>query len=76
MRELVEQFRAENRKEYAHIRDENIAVLRSISSNPRNKNSDRTAAIKELNHIMGYGSENLNINGKVDSDIEVVITGP
>lgn len=64
----------ENRKEYAHLRDENIAILRSIASDHNNRKGDRISAIKELDSIMGYAQQNVNLNGKVDSDIEVTIT--
>lgn len=69
----VEKFRAENRAEYPHMRDNNIALLSEIAVNG-DRNSDRIAAIKELNSMCGFNTTNVNLNGKVDSDIEVNIT--
>lgn len=70
---MIERFRAENRAEYPHMRDNNIAILSDIAA-MGSRDSDRISAIKELDSIMGYNSTNLNLNGKVDSDIEVTIT--
>ena len=70
---LIAQFREENRAKYPHMRDSNIAILTDIAVNG-NRNADRISAIKELNSIFGYNTQNLNINGKLDSEIEVNIT--
>ena len=72
---LIEQFRKENREKYSELRDDNIALLRDISTDDSAKKSDRVAAIKELNHIMGYGTQNVNVNGQIDNEIEINITG-
>ena len=56
-----------------HLRDTNIATLNDIALNGNNK--DKLAAIKELNSMCGFNTQNLNLNGKVDSEIEVIITG-
>lgn len=71
--EYIAQFRAENRKEYPQIRDNNIAILTEIAAEG-SRNSDRISAIKELDSIMGYNSTNINMNGRMDSEIEVNIT--
>lgn len=71
---LIEQFRAENRAEYPHMRDNNIAILADIAAGS-SSNRDKISAIKELDSIFGFNSTNLNIQGKVDSEIEVNITG-
>ena len=70
----MDEFRAENRAEYPHIRENNIAVLTNIIASSK-KDTDRISAIKTLNDMCGFNTQNLNVNGKVDSDIEVVITG-
>lgn len=58
---LVEQFRAENRAHYGEIRDENIAMLRDIASRPANRKTDRIAAMKELNSMLGLNQTNINV---------------
>lgn len=70
---LIEKFRAENRAEYPHMRDSNIAILTDIAVNGA-KDNDRISAIKELDSIMGYNSTNINMNGRMDGEIEVNIT--
>ena len=55
------------------MRDNNVAILKDISTDASASRSERISAIKELNHMMGYGTENINVNGKVDSDIEINI---
>ena len=70
---LICKFREENRARYPEMRDSNIALLTEIAVEGT-RNSDRIAAIKELDSIMGYNQQNLNLNGKVDSEIEVTIT--
>ena len=62
VKQLVSEFREENRKTYDFIRDENIASLRDIASSLENKNTDRIAAVKELNHMLGLGQENINLD--------------
>ena len=70
---IVEQLRKENRERYSEMRDNNVAILKDISTDAEASRSERISAIKELNHMMGYGTENINVNGKVDSDIEINI---
>jgi hypothetical protein len=70
---LIERFRAENRKEYPQIRDNNIAILTEIATEGT-RNADRVSAIKELNSMFGYNAQNINVNGRMDSEIEVNIT--
>lgn len=62
VKELVEQFRAENRSAYGNIRDENIAMLKDIASRPSNKKTDRIAAMKELNSMLGLNQLNLTVD--------------
>lgn len=59
---LIEEFREDNRQTYSNIRDENIAMLREIASTQDNRKPDRIAAIKELNHMLGLGQENINVD--------------
>lgn len=61
VKNLVEEFRAENRANYGFIRDENIAMLRDIASKVSNKKTDRIAAMKELNSMLGINQTNINV---------------
>jgi len=70
---LIEEFRAENRKNYPQIRDNNIAILTEIATGGT-RNQDRINAVKELNNMCGYNTQNINVNGKVDSEIEITLT--
>ena len=69
---LIKKFREENRAQYPHMRDANIAILKDIAANGT-RNADRISAIKELDNIFGYNEHNVSINGKVDSEIEITI---
>ncbi len=73
LEELVAKFRAENREKFSHIRDNNIAILSDIAATST-RNSDRVSAIKELNSMCGFNAQNVNVNGKVDGEIEVTIS--
>ncbi len=64
VKDLIEQFRAENREAFNHIRDENIATLRDIASTASNRKSDRIAAVKELNSMCGFNQQNINVDSK------------
>lgn len=65
VKELVEQFRAENREAFSHIRDENMAILKDIATTTTNKKSDRIAAIKEINLMCGFNQQNINVADQV-----------
>lgn len=69
--EYVEELRAENREKYAEIRDNNIATLNEIATNPASKNQERVQAVKELNTMFGYNQANVNVNA--NQSIELVI---
>ena len=66
----VAAFREENRKELAGLREQNIAILQSISTSLGEKTADRIAATKELNSMCGYNS--ININADVDATVQII----
>lgn len=65
--EMIDFVRTENRKEQGNLRDYNIATLKNIAFNPQASNTERINAIKELNHMCGYST--LNINQQQDINI-------
>jgi hypothetical protein len=67
----VSTFQQENRAQHDKIRDQNIANLKDIAADDSTNKRDRIAAIKELNHMLGLGEENVNL--KAQADIELVI---
>lgn len=67
----IEYFRDENRKELAHLREENIAMLKEIASNVNSPNRDKIAAIKELNAMCGYGAQTLKVESENTITIEI-----
>jgi hypothetical protein len=67
----VSEFRQENKEQNEELRDQNIALLKDIAGDCTTNKRDRIAALKELNHMCGFGEENVNL--KAQADIEVVI---
>ena len=54
----IDQLKAENREKYEGLRDENIAILKAISVSNKAKESDKIAAVKELNNMCGFNAAN------------------
>lgn len=71
VRAHIQQFKMDNRERLAELRDENVALLKDISTNPKLSNKDRIAAIKELNSMCGYNQSNLNVSATADIVIEI-----
>jgi hypothetical protein len=73
VQKYIEELREENRKNYAHMRDNNIANLTAIATDPSVKKSDRIAATKELNSMFGYSAANVNLNAQIDTNVVVEV---
>lgn len=71
VKQYVEQFREENRKQLVHAREENIAMLKDIASSIDSNSKDKVAAIKELNSMCGYNQHNVNVDAKTKIIIDI-----
>lgn len=71
VQEYIEQFRAENRARYEQMRDDNIAMLKSISVDMLSSNRDKISAIKELNQMMGFNTQKIEISKVKEVVVEI-----
>lgn len=72
IKKYVDEYYEENRALYDFQRDKNIQALNGIVEDPATPRKDRIAAVKELNNMFGYSSQNLNISGKTEIEVEIV----
>lgn len=71
VQEYIEKFRAENRAKYEDLRDENIAMLKSISVDILSSNKDKIAAIKELNAMCGFNTQKIEVSKVKEVVVEI-----
>lgn len=72
-KQYVEQFRAENRANNEHLKEQLIETLKDIVADPDTLKKDKIAAAKELSNMHGFNQQNINMNANVDAEIEIIL---